>query len=75
MRFEWDENKNQKNIKKHQVSFDEAKTVFHDNNVLYEYDDDHSITEEKFRAYLEAFIADYGWSKEFVNSEVDSVFK
>ena len=31
--------------------------------------------EEKFRAYLEAFIADYGWSKEYVNSEVDAVFK
>ena len=30
--------------------------------------------EEKFRAYLEAFIADYGWSKDFVNGEVDAVF-
>lgn len=30
---------------------------------------------EKFRAYLEVFIADYGWSKEFVSSEVDEVFK
>ena len=30
--------------------------------------------EEKFRAYLEAFIADYGWSKEFINSEIDAVF-
>lgn len=49
MKFEWDENKNQKNIKKHQVSFDEAKTVFYDNNALYEYDDDHSVTEERFK--------------------------
>ena len=39
MKFEWDENKNRKNIKKQQVSFDEAKTVFYDNNALYEYDD------------------------------------
>lgn len=30
--------------------------------------------EEKFRAYLEAFIADYGWSKEYVNKEVNEVF-
>ena len=30
--------------------------------------------EEKFRAYLEAFVADNGWSKEFVNGEVDAVF-
>ena len=30
--------------------------------------------EEKFRAYLEAFIADYGWSKEHVSQEVNAVF-
>lgn len=30
--------------------------------------------EEKFRAYLEAFVADNGWSKEFVNGEVEAVF-
>ena len=30
--------------------------------------------EEKFRAYLEAFIADNGWSKEFVDKEVNVVF-
>jgi len=30
--------------------------------------------EEKFKAYLEAFIADYGWSKEYVNKEVNEVF-
>ena len=31
--------------------------------------------EEKFKAYLEVFIADYGWSKEYVNKEVDEVFR
>ncbi len=45
MKFEWDEVKNQKNIKKHKVSFDEAKTVFYDDNAYYEYDTEHSITE------------------------------
>ena len=30
--------------------------------------------EEKFRAYLEAFIADYGWTKEYIKREVDEVF-
>ena len=30
--------------------------------------------EEKFRAYLTAFIADYGWSKEYINKEVNAVF-
>lgn len=49
MKFEWDENKNQKNIKKHKVSFDEAKTVFYDVNAYYEYDVEHSITEDRFK--------------------------
>jgi uncharacterized DUF497 family protein len=30
MQFEWDEDKAKKNILKHQVSFNEAKTVFDD---------------------------------------------
>ncbi|WP_315573515.1 BrnT family toxin [Amygdalobacter nucleatus] len=28
--FEWDENKNKLNQKKHGISFDEARTVFYD---------------------------------------------
>ena len=28
--FEWDENKNEINKRKHQVSFEEARTVFYD---------------------------------------------
>ena len=28
--FEWDENKNKLNEKKHVISFDEARTVFYD---------------------------------------------
>lgn len=49
MKFEWDEEKNQKNIKKHNVSFDEAKTVFYDDNAYLEYDDEHSINEDRFK--------------------------
>lgn len=30
--FQWDQNKNLANIKKHKVSFEEAKTVFFDEN-------------------------------------------
>ena len=29
--------------------------------------------EEKFRAYLEAYIVDNGWSKDHVREEVDAV--
>lgn len=35
MDFEWDERKNQSNIKKHGVSFDEAKEVFGGCPVVY----------------------------------------
>ena len=30
MKFEWDENKAAANLSKHQITFDEAKTVFDD---------------------------------------------
>ncbi len=46
--FEWDENKNQENIKKHKVSFDEAKTAFSDDCARIISDPDHSEDEERF---------------------------
>ena len=48
MHFEWDKNKNETNKKKHNVSFDEAKTVFLDYNALYMPDPEHSESEERF---------------------------
>ena len=48
IRFEWDEEKNQANIKKHDVSFPEAKTVFYDINALLINDPAHSEDEERF---------------------------
>jgi uncharacterized DUF497 family protein len=48
IRFEWDENKNSSNIKKHGISFEEAKTVFYDENARLISDPDHSIEEERF---------------------------
>jgi uncharacterized protein (DUF4415 family) len=32
MNFIWDEDKNRKNLKAHNISFEEAKTVFYDSN-------------------------------------------
>ena len=32
--FEWDENKNATNIKKHKISFEEASTVFLDDEAI-----------------------------------------
>lgn len=48
MRFRWDENKNVSNIKKHKISFEEAQTVFLDDNARLIPDPEHSIAEERF---------------------------
>lgn len=44
--FEWDPAKAESNIKKHGVTFDEAKTVFYDEFALQFYDDKSSQLEE-----------------------------
>lgn len=45
--FEWDDDKAEKNVLKHKVSFDEAKTVF-DDLLSFTFDDpDHSIIEKR----------------------------
>jgi uncharacterized DUF497 family protein len=46
--FIWDEDKNKKNIASHNVSFEEAKTVFFDPNAKVIYDPDHSKEEDRF---------------------------
>lgn len=47
--FEWDQNKNEINKVKHWVSFEEAETVFYDENAVMIPDPDHSdIEEERF---------------------------
>ena len=47
MRFEWDPVKAQGNLRKHNVSFDEAATVFQDDLSLTGDDPDHSLSEER----------------------------
>ncbi len=46
--FEWDENKNQINQRKHGIDFDEAKTIFYDDNAILFDDPEHSMEEERF---------------------------
>ena len=48
IKFEWDENKNEINKKKHKISFEEAKTVFYDENALLIDDPEHSSEEDRF---------------------------
>ena len=46
--FEWDSNKADSNLKKHQISFEETKTVFNDPLLLTFPDEYHSETEDRF---------------------------
>jgi len=46
--FEWDERKSRSNKKKHDLSFEEAKTAFFDENALLIHDPDHSEEEDRF---------------------------
>ena len=48
IKFEWDAKKASANEKKHEVSFEEARTVFYDENAKLIDDPDHSGDEERF---------------------------
>jgi uncharacterized DUF497 family protein len=48
MRFEWDDRKAEVNLRKHGVSFVEAREVFLDEFGLDDYDQDHSDQEHRF---------------------------
>jgi uncharacterized DUF497 family protein len=48
IRFEWDPKKASSNEKKHGISFDEARTVFFDENAKLINDPDHSEDEDRF---------------------------
>ena len=48
MYFEWDENKNKSNIKKHGVSFEDARGVFYDSHARIFSDPDSLVKEDRF---------------------------
>ena len=48
IKFEWDERKNTANQRSHRVSFEEARTVFSDENATEFYDPDHSEHEDRY---------------------------
>jgi len=48
LRFEWNEDKVEGNLRKHKISFEEAKTVFHDENARIIPDPEHSEQKERF---------------------------
>jgi uncharacterized protein len=48
LRFEWDDEKEKINLRKHGISFDEARTVFYDEKAIQFFDPDHSEDEDRF---------------------------
>jgi uncharacterized DUF497 family protein len=48
IKFEWETTKADSNIKKHGVSFEEARTVFYDEHARLINDPDHSQNEDRF---------------------------
>ena len=46
--FTWDTEKARSNLAKHNVSFEEAQTVFDDENARLIFDPDHSVDEARF---------------------------
>ncbi|OGT00252.1 MAG: hypothetical protein A3F73_09875 [Gallionellales bacterium RIFCSPLOWO2_12_FULL_59_22] len=48
IKFEWDTVKAASNKKKHGVSFDEAQSVFCDEFAVQFFDDDRSVSEDRF---------------------------
>jgi uncharacterized DUF497 family protein len=48
LRFEWDARKAPANLRKHGVSFEEAETVFLDDEAIVIPDDEHSSDEDRF---------------------------
>jgi len=50
MKFEWDEEKNTLNKRKHQISFETAAHVFDDPEYIEMYDFEHSLEEDRYIA-------------------------
>ena len=48
LRFAWDPEKNEINKRKHRISFEEALTVFYDDEAMVIDDPEHSMEEERF---------------------------
>ena len=47
--FEWDDEKAALNFKKHGITFETAAKVFGDENRIEEYDEEHSIDEDRWK--------------------------
>ena len=64
--FEYDKEKNQKNIEKHGISFRNAARVFFDYDRIEFYDEEHSENEDRYNT-----IGDIGIGKRLENEKTD----
>ena len=48
LKFEWDEEKERKNIKAHKIDFTTAAHVFADEYRIEKYDEKHSVAEDRY---------------------------
>ncbi len=48
IKFDWDQAKASANLKKHGISFEEAKSVFYDEFAVQFFDEEHSSDEARF---------------------------
>ena len=67
--FSWDDRKNRSNQKKHGVPFEEAQTVFFDENAIEYFDPDHSEGEDRYlmlgvSCRIRALVVSYSLLKE-----------
>jgi len=46
--FEWNQHKAQRNVVEHDVTFEEARSVFYDQYAVQFYDNEHSLGENRF---------------------------
>jgi uncharacterized protein len=51
MKFEWDSKKAEANLKKHQIAFEEAASVFGDPLAITFRDQDHSVGERRYLTF------------------------
>jgi len=75
--FSWDDGKAKNNLKKHKVSFEEASTVFFDENAIEYFDPDHSKNEDRFlmlgiSCSLRVLVICYCWRKHGAETRIIS---
>lgn len=74
MKLEWDDVKNEANIKKHGIDFNDLVPLFSSGNYIVEFDSEHSTeSEDRFRA--KGFIQQHGFICVVFIEQVEDVIR